>query len=120
MIVNASPLGLKPTDPLPVDVARIADHAAVCDILMKNQPTPLLRAARSRGLVAEPGFDMLILQTPFYLDFFGYPELAESVRADDSYLRELLVPAELLPPEIAANLVIQRSAVVSANPESDR
>ena len=46
-----------------------AEHAAVCDILMKNQPTPLVRAARSRGLVAEPGFDMLILQTPFYLDF---------------------------------------------------
>jgi shikimate dehydrogenase len=103
LIVNASPLGLKPTDPVPVDVASIAEHAAVCDILMKNQPTPLVRAARSRGLVAEPGFDMLILQTPFYLDFFGYPELAASVRADDSYLRELLFPAELLPPEIAAN-----------------
>jgi shikimate dehydrogenase len=95
VIVNASPLGLKSTDPLPVDVARIADHAALCDILMKNQPTPLLRAARSRGLVAEPGFDMLILQTPLYLDFFGYPELAESVRADDSYLRALLVPQAL-------------------------
>lgn len=95
VIVNASPLGLKSTDPLPVDVARIADNAALCDILMKNQPTPLLRAARSRGLVAEPGFDMLILQTPLYLDFFGYPELAESVRADDSYLRALLVPQAL-------------------------
>jgi shikimate dehydrogenase len=95
VIVNASPLGLSSTDPLPVDVTRIADHAALCDILMKNQPTPLLRAARSRGLVAEPGFDMLILQTPFYLDFFGYPGLAESVRADDSYLRDLLVPEAL-------------------------
>ncbi|MDR5754043.1 MULTISPECIES: shikimate dehydrogenase [unclassified Caballeronia] len=95
VVVNASPLGLKDSDPLPVDVARIDAKAAVCDILMKNQPTPLLRAARSRGLTAEPGFDMLILQTPLYLDFFGYPELAESVRADDSSLRELLVPEAL-------------------------
>jgi shikimate dehydrogenase len=103
LVINASPLGLKASDPLPVDVGRIGADAAVCDILMKNQPTPLLRAARSRGLVAEPGFDMLILQTPFYLDFFGYPELADSVRADDSYLRELLVPQALRGGPIAAN-----------------
>jgi shikimate dehydrogenase len=104
VVVNASPLGLKATDPLPVDVGRIGAAAAVCDILMKNQPTPLLRAARSRGLTAEPGFDMLILQTPLYLDFFGYPELAESVRADDSYLRELLVPEELRRSGTSANV----------------
>ena len=71
------------------------EHAAVCDILMKNQPTPLLRAASARGLIVEPGFDMLIQQTPLYLDFFGYPELAASVRADDTYLRNMLLPAEL-------------------------
>jgi shikimate dehydrogenase len=45
LIVNASPLGLKDADPLPVDVSALEPHAAVCDILMKNQPTPLLRAA---------------------------------------------------------------------------
>jgi shikimate dehydrogenase len=95
LIVNASPLGLEQSDPLPVDVNAIARHAAVCDILMKNQPTPLLRAALARGLVAEPGFDMLIQQTPLYLDFFGYPELAASVRLDDTYLREMLVPAHM-------------------------
>ena len=97
LIVNASPLGLKDSDPLPVDVAAIPAHAAVCDILMKNQPTPLLRGARARGLVAEPGFDMLIRQTPHYLDFFGYPELAEKVRRDDLFVRELLFPESLKP-----------------------
>jgi shikimate dehydrogenase len=95
LIVNASPLGLKDTDPLPVDVSAIEQHAAVCDILMKNQPTPFLRAALARGLAAEPGFDMLIQQTPLYLDFFGYPELAASVRSDDSYLRNMLIPSEM-------------------------
>ena len=62
---------------------------------MKNQPTPLLRAALARGLVAEAGFDMLIQQTPLYLDFYGYPELAAAVSADDAYLRDLLVPASM-------------------------
>ena len=95
LVVNASPLGLKTTDPIPVDVAALDPHAAVCDILMKNQPTPLVRAARARGLVAEPGFDMLIQQTPLYLEFFGYPELADAVRADDGYLRDLLFPVAL-------------------------
>lgn len=95
IVVNASPLGLKASDPLPVDVAKLDAHAAVCDILMKNQPTPLVRAALARGLAAEPGFDMLIQQTPLYLDFFGYPQLADAVRADDSELRDLLMPTEL-------------------------
>ncbi|KLU26607.1 shikimate dehydrogenase [Caballeronia mineralivorans PML1(12)] len=95
VIVNASPLGLKESDPLPVDVGAIREHAVVCDILMKNQPTPLLRAARARGLVAEPGFDMLIQQTPLYLEFFGYPELARAVRSDDAYLLDLITPAAL-------------------------
>ena len=62
---------------------------------MKNQPTALLRGALARGLAAQPGFEMLIQQTPAYLDFFGYPELAEALRRDDAYLRELLVPPGL-------------------------
>jgi shikimate dehydrogenase len=95
LIINASPLGLKPDDPQPVDVSRIDEGAATCDVLMKNQPTPFLRAARARGLVAEPGFDMLIQQTPLYLDFFGYPEAADVVRRDDSSIRKLLYPAEM-------------------------
>lgn len=95
LIINATPLGLKSVDPLPVDVGEIGQHAAVVDILMKNQPTPLLRAASARGLTVEPGFDMLIQQTPLYLEFFGYAELAESVRRNDAYLRDMLIPAEM-------------------------
>ena len=95
LVINASPLGLKAHDPMPCDVARLDSSASVVDILMKNQPTPWLQAVKARGLPAQAGFDMLILQTPLYLDFFGYPEAAESLRRDDSTLRELLVPPEL-------------------------
>lgn len=95
IVVNASPLGLRSSDPLPCDVSRVAPHAAVVDILMKNQPTPLLRAARARKLVAQPGFEMLIHQVPDYLAFFGYPGAAETVRHDATFVREYLYPAAM-------------------------
>lgn len=93
VVVNASPLGLQAADPLPCDVSRLAPHAAVMDILMKNQPTPLVRAVRARQLVAQPGFEMLIQQAPDYLEFFGYTEAAEAVRRDATFIREYLYPA---------------------------
>lgn len=95
VVVNASPLGLKLTDPMPCDVARLEPHAALIDIVMKNQPTPVVRAARARGLNAQPGFEMLIQQTPMYLDFFGFSEAAQRVRRDATFLREQIYPALL-------------------------
>ena len=40
----------KPDDPLPFDAARLHAGAAVVDIMMKNQPTALLRACQARGI----------------------------------------------------------------------
>ena len=95
LVINASPLGLKATDPMPCDVARLAPHAAVVDILMKNQPTPWVRAARARGLVAQPGYEMMIQQAHLYLDFFGFKNAAETVRRDATMIRELIYPEAL-------------------------
>ncbi|MFC5521653.1 shikimate dehydrogenase family protein [Polaromonas jejuensis] len=95
VVVNASPLGLKAGDPLPCDVSRLAPHAAVMDIQMKNQPTPLVQAARARHLLAQPGFEMLVQQAPDYLAFFGYTEAAQAVRKDATFIRELLYPAAM-------------------------
>ncbi|MES2958986.1 MAG: shikimate dehydrogenase [Pseudomonadota bacterium] len=92
-VINASPLGLKTDDPLPFDVARVDAHAVVVDILMKNQPTPLLRACRRRGVAAHPGYEMLIQQAPEYLDFFGLHELANTIAEDSSELRRLMQTA---------------------------
>jgi shikimate dehydrogenase len=97
LVINASPLGLHAGDPLPCDMARMESHAAFADILMKNQPTPGLRAAMARGLKAQAGFEMLIQQTALYLDFFGYPQAAAHVRADTDFLRDVIYPAELRP-----------------------
>lgn len=88
LIVNATPLGLHPDDPLPVDVSRIEAGARVVDILMKHTPTPLLQACAKRGIEAYPGFEMLIQQVPDYLRFFGMPEIAAQVQNDLSSVRE--------------------------------
>lgn len=103
VVVNASPLGLYATDPMPCDVSRMAPHAALVDILMKNQPSPVVRAARSRGLVAQPGFEMMIRQGALYLDFFGLHEAARAVQRDSDFIRQQIYPA-VLRDEIAISM----------------
>lgn len=95
VVINASPLGLSATDALPCDVSRMAPHAALVDILMKNQPSPVVRAARAQGLVAHPGFEMMIRQGALYLDFFGLHDAAQRVQRDAGFIRKQIYPALL-------------------------
>jgi shikimate dehydrogenase len=92
LVINATPQGLDENDPLPVDVTRMDGHAALFDILLRNQPTPLVRAARARGLNAQAGFEMLIQQMPHYLGYFGHADAAQGVRDDADFLREIVYP----------------------------
>jgi shikimate dehydrogenase len=92
IVVNATPLGLNPDDPLPFDVSRLRPGTIVIDILMTRQPTPLLRACAERGIEAYPGFEMLVQQTPNYLDFFGMHSISRAVQEDASEVRALLQP----------------------------
>ncbi|SHM35837.1 shikimate dehydrogenase [Rhizobacter sp. OV335] len=92
LVVNATPLGLRPDDPLPFDPAQLDPGTVVVDILMKNQPTPLLRACHARGIVAHPGFEMLVQQVPEYLSFFGFDRIAQAVQEDASDVRALFQP----------------------------
>lgn len=73
VVVNATPLGMHPGDPLPVDVARIAPGAYVGEVVMAAEVTPFLAAARARGCATQVGTDMLFEQIPAYLEFFGFP-----------------------------------------------
>lgn len=80
MVVNASPLGLKPEDPLPMDPAGVRPGTLVCDIIMKPPTTRFLHAALSRGLPVHRGQHMLDEQVPAYLSFFGLDQLASRIR----------------------------------------
>jgi len=73
IVVNATPLGMTPGDPMPVDVARIAVSTFVGEVVMASETTPFLRAAAARGCRVQVGLDMLFEQIPAYLEFFGFP-----------------------------------------------
>jgi shikimate dehydrogenase len=72
VVVNATPLGMKEGDPLPMDVDRIAPSTFVGEVVMKQEITPFLAAAKSRGCQVQIGTDMLFEQIPAYLEFFGF------------------------------------------------
>jgi shikimate dehydrogenase len=72
LVVNATPLGMKAEDPLPFDVTRLAATTFVGEVVMKQEITPLLKAAQERGCRFLVGTDMLFEMIPAYLEFFGY------------------------------------------------
>ncbi len=72
VVVNATPLGMKDSDPLPMDVSRIAPATLVGEVVMKQEITPFLRAARDKGCPIQVGTEMLFEQIPAYLEFFGF------------------------------------------------
>jgi shikimate dehydrogenase len=73
LAVNATPLGMRPGDPLPFDPATVRPDAVVADIIMKPHVTALLRAAESAGRRVHHGVHMLAEQVPCYREFFGWP-----------------------------------------------
>ncbi|MBV9971284.1 MAG: ThiF family adenylyltransferase [Xanthobacteraceae bacterium] len=82
IVINASPLGMKEGDPLPADVDRIAPTTFVGEVVMREEFTPFLSAARARGCEVQVGLDMLYEQIPAYLEFFGFPTTTpEELRA---------------------------------------
>ncbi|MGI4954379.1 MAG: shikimate dehydrogenase family protein [Janthinobacterium lividum] len=82
IVVNATPMGMNPGDPLPVAIERVAPGTFVGEVVMKEEFTPLLRAARDKGCPVQVGTDMLFEMIPAYLEFFGFgTATAEQLRA---------------------------------------
>ncbi len=81
LVINATPLGLNPGDPLPLDPQSLHRGQTVVDILMKDRPTPLEEACIARGVSVFTGHEMMVQQVPAYLEFFGYPQLARELAA---------------------------------------
>lgn len=88
IVVNATPLGMTPGDPPPLDTGRISSDSFVGEVVMREGETALLAAARARGCATQVGTDMLFEQIPAYLEFFGLPtttpdELRRLARIED-------------------------------------
>jgi shikimate dehydrogenase len=83
LLVNTTSLGMKNSAPLDMDVSALDPQCVVADIVYVPLETPLLAAARTRGLAAVDGLGMLLHQAvPGFEKWFGVrPEVTAELRA---------------------------------------
>jgi shikimate dehydrogenase len=88
LLVNATTLGMQGQPPLEIDLSPLPDDATVYDIVYAPLETPLLAAARQRGLDTVDGLEMLVAQAAVAFEIlFG----TAPPRDRDDDLRELLL-----------------------------
>lgn len=73
MIVNTTSAGLKPDDPLPLEVEGLESSTVVVDIIMNPEMTKLLSLAKDRGCRIHLGRHMLDSQFPLLARHLGVP-----------------------------------------------
>lgn len=72
LLVNTTSLGMTGAPPLEIDLRPLPPTACVADIVYSTLETPLLAAARARGLVGVDGLGMLVHQArPGFQAWFG-------------------------------------------------
>ena len=69
LIVNASPLGMRDGDAMPVDLTGVTAEAIVGDVVISRELTPVLKAAREIGCPVQPGAAMTDHQVAAMADF---------------------------------------------------
>jgi shikimate dehydrogenase len=62
LIVNATPLGMNPSDPAPIPARLLAPHHMVFDCVYRPSKTALIRAAEEAGARGANGLSMLLHQ----------------------------------------------------------
>jgi shikimate dehydrogenase len=72
IVINATALGMKADDVMPVDPDRLDPGSIVVDIVNAPDPTPLCRAAQARGCRTQDGRAMHEGQAVHALRFLGY------------------------------------------------
>jgi shikimate dehydrogenase len=71
VVVNATSLGMRQGDALPLDVSRLVPGQLVCEVIMQPRETALLLAARERGCDIQYGAPMLAAQVALMANFLG-------------------------------------------------
>jgi shikimate dehydrogenase len=82
LLVNTTTLGMAGQPPLEIELAGLAQAAVVSDIVYAPLVTPLLAAARARGLRTVDGLGMLLHQAAgAFARFFGVrPQVTQGLR----------------------------------------
>lgn len=70
LVVNATPLGMKPGDPLPVDINDLNQKMFVGDVVTAKGDTPLIAAAKAAGCSCCTGHDMFDATLDLQFDYF--------------------------------------------------
>jgi shikimate dehydrogenase len=83
LVVNTTSLGMGGSEALDLDVSALDPDCVVADIVYVPLQTPLLAAARKRGLATVDGLGMLLHQAvPGFERWFGVrPEVTDELRA---------------------------------------
>ena len=83
LLVNTTSLDMAGQPPLEIDLSPLPTHAAVADLVYVPLETPLLAAARARGLATADGLGMLLHQAVrgFTLWFGVRPDVTPELRA---------------------------------------
>jgi shikimate dehydrogenase len=71
IVLNATPLGMRATDPLPMPIHTIPAGAIVTDAVTDPPVTPFLQGARMNGHVIQSGREMVFGQVPLIAEYFG-------------------------------------------------
>jgi shikimate dehydrogenase len=87
IIINATPLGLKQGDPLPVNTGLLKKEQIVCDLIYKE--TRLLEEASKKGCITLNGLGMLLWQGALAF------ELWTGKKPDAKVMRNALIHAKL-------------------------
>ena len=74
LVANATPAGMKPGDPLPVDVAKLTPRAFVGCVITAPAVSPLVEAARRLGCATSTGTEMYHALQSTMVDFLLAPE----------------------------------------------
>jgi shikimate dehydrogenase len=83
LLINATTLGMHGQPDLAIDIGRLPAAAIVADLVYVPLDTPLLRAARARGLRTADGIGMLLHQAVrgFLLWFGKKPEITNELKS---------------------------------------
>ena len=71
LVVNATSLGMRAEDPLPLDASRLVPTQVVAEIIMTPKLTRLLERAQAKGCRIQYGLPMLECQIEMMADFMG-------------------------------------------------
>ena len=71
IVANATPVGMGPDDPYPLDPELLSSSQLVTEMIMKPRITRFLKAAEEKGCATQEGYEALKGQAQANMEFFG-------------------------------------------------